>query len=239
MPRNGRRLIAIANEGRTLHSQPLLNSPGQATLPLIYGLPQSDFNDITVGTNQVGIPATPGYDLVTGRGTPVANQIIGDLGTWAPTRGTVQASLADAHGNNFEVMQNGAIWELSAGHWTEIGQWPAGTSTTISAISVGTNGSLYALASNNTVYQYSGAGNTWNALPISAANVSSFSIAPDGGVYALATNGTVYQYSGSGNMWNALPIADAQRQLVQRRAGRCRVCPRDQWHGLRVLGNGQ
>jgi subtilase family serine protease len=70
-------LIAIADQGRALAGQGSLNGPSQ-TLPMLYGLPQSDFNDITTGSNG-GYSAGPGYDLVTGRGTPIANLIVSGL----------------------------------------------------------------------------------------------------------------------------------------------------------------
>jgi hypothetical protein len=73
-------LIAIADEGRILTHQSILDGPSQ-TLPLLYGLSASDFHDITAGSSS-GSPresAGTGYDLVTGRGTPVANRIVADL----------------------------------------------------------------------------------------------------------------------------------------------------------------
>ena len=51
------------------------------TLPALYSLPAADFHDIVNGNN--GDPAVPGYDLVTGRGTPVANLL---FPTWPPMR---------------------------------------------------------------------------------------------------------------------------------------------------------
>lgn len=72
-------LMAIANQGLTLQGLPTLNSnAGDATLPAIYALPSSDFHDITVGDNG-DYSCAPGYDCVTGRGTPVANKLIHDL----------------------------------------------------------------------------------------------------------------------------------------------------------------
>jgi subtilase family serine protease len=80
-------LIADANQGRALNGQPSLNGLTQ-TLPTLYNLPSSDFNDITVGSNGT-FSATPGYDLVTGRGTPIANLLVQDLANstinWSPT----------------------------------------------------------------------------------------------------------------------------------------------------------
>ena len=41
-------------------------------------MPEADFHDVTIGT--VGRPAVgPGYDEVTGLGTPVANKLVSDL----------------------------------------------------------------------------------------------------------------------------------------------------------------
>jgi subtilase family serine protease len=69
-------LIAIADQGRALAGKGSLDGATQ-TLPAIYNLPAADFHDITTGNN--GYPAGPGYDLVTGRGTPRANLVIKDL----------------------------------------------------------------------------------------------------------------------------------------------------------------
>jgi subtilase family serine protease len=66
-------LIAIADQGRMLANLNSLDGPTQ-TLPDIYALPESDFNDITTGNN--GYAAGPGYDLVTGRGSPKANLLV-------------------------------------------------------------------------------------------------------------------------------------------------------------------
>lgn len=69
-------LIAIANQGRTRAGLGNLDGVSQ-TLPKIYQLPTGDFHDITSGNN--GNQAGPGYDLVTGRGTPIANLLVPDL----------------------------------------------------------------------------------------------------------------------------------------------------------------
>jgi hypothetical protein len=73
-------LIAIADQGRVAAGLTPLDGPSQ-TLPDIYNLPASDFHDITTGTT-TGTPhesAGPGYDLATGRGTPIANLIVAGL----------------------------------------------------------------------------------------------------------------------------------------------------------------
>ena len=53
---------------------------------MLYSLKAADFHDITTGNN--GYAAGPGYDMVTGIGSPVANQLVPDLVTVGLT-GTV------------------------------------------------------------------------------------------------------------------------------------------------------
>jgi subtilase family serine protease len=70
-------IIAIADQDRARIGLGTLDGPTQ-TLPKIYSLPDSDFHDITSGSNG-SYSAGPGYDLVTGRGTPIAQLLIPDL----------------------------------------------------------------------------------------------------------------------------------------------------------------
>ena len=63
-------LVAIADQGRNLAGKPVLDDP--TLMSMLYAMPASNFNDITIGSSTGATPqaATPGYDLVTGRGTP-------------------------------------------------------------------------------------------------------------------------------------------------------------------------
>ena len=73
-------LIAIADQGRIQAGLAPLDGPSQ-TLPALYALPAADFHDVTSG-NSSGSPTEksgPGYDLVTGRGTPIANLVVAGL----------------------------------------------------------------------------------------------------------------------------------------------------------------
>jgi hypothetical protein len=73
-------LTAIVDQGRALAGQGSLDGFTQ-TLPALYKLPSSDFHDIVSGNN-FGAPqywAGPGYDLVTGRGSPYADRIVAAL----------------------------------------------------------------------------------------------------------------------------------------------------------------
>jgi hypothetical protein len=72
-------LIAIADEARAAKGESTLDGPTQL-LPALYQISQADsdaFDDITQGFN--GYSAGPGYDLVTGLGTPNAQNLIPDL----------------------------------------------------------------------------------------------------------------------------------------------------------------
>ena len=73
-------LIAIADQGRVAAGQTTLSGAAQ-TLPALYSLEASspgDFHDITSGSNG-GFSAGPGYDEVTGLGSPVANLLVPGL----------------------------------------------------------------------------------------------------------------------------------------------------------------
>ncbi len=70
-------LIAIANQGRVAAGGSTLDGATE-TLPALYSLPAGDFHDITVGSNG-GFKAGPGYDEVTGLGTPRADRLVPDL----------------------------------------------------------------------------------------------------------------------------------------------------------------
>ncbi|HEV3002817.1 MAG TPA: DUF4214 domain-containing protein [Pirellulales bacterium] len=82
-------VIAIADEGRALLGEGTLDGPTQ-TLPFFYAS-QGSFHDITQGGN-AAFQAGPGYDLVTGLGTPIANRLVPQLA------GDVSA--LDAQGGN-------------------------------------------------------------------------------------------------------------------------------------------
>jgi pantothenate kinase type III len=72
-------LIAIADQGRVAMGGTTLDGASQ-TLPALYSLPSADFHDITTGYN--GNYAAPGYDEVTGIGTPVANLLVPALASY-------------------------------------------------------------------------------------------------------------------------------------------------------------
>jgi subtilase family serine protease len=71
-------IIAIANQGRARLGEGSLDGPTQ-TLPAIYQMSAAAFHDITSGSNGA-FAAGPGYDFVTGRGSPIVNLVVAGLG---------------------------------------------------------------------------------------------------------------------------------------------------------------
>ena len=80
-------MIAVADEGRAIAGEGSLDGRSQ-TLPDLYSLPAADFHDITSG-NAIGpspeFSPKSGYDLATGRGSPVGNLLIPGLVAAPPT----------------------------------------------------------------------------------------------------------------------------------------------------------
>jgi subtilase family serine protease len=110
-------MVAIADQGRSLNGLASLDGAKQV-LPAIYSLSSSDFHDVTTGSN--GYSAGAGYDLVTGRGSPVANRLVPDLvavGATKTTTTTTTTTTASAPRTTY------IIWFFSDGakHATDVG----------------------------------------------------------------------------------------------------------------------
>ena len=75
-------MIALVDQDRLAANPSAGTLDGsKQTLPAIYSLPASDFHDVTVGytgldTNGNSVYGKPGYDLITGLGSPLANLIV-------------------------------------------------------------------------------------------------------------------------------------------------------------------
>lgn len=81
-------IAAIVAQGRALRGAAPLDGRKEL-LPALYSLPAADFRDIVSGSSN-GTPrlaAGPGYDLVTGRGSPVADALVRDLVAWGSAAG--------------------------------------------------------------------------------------------------------------------------------------------------------
>jgi hypothetical protein len=97
-------LIAIVDQGLALRGVSSLNGATQ-TLPMLYALPSSDFHDITTGDD--GFPATAGFDLATGLGSPIANLLVPALAGYPET-----AVWTGAQNNNWNDPNNWNILEV-------------------------------------------------------------------------------------------------------------------------------
>ena len=105
-------LFAIADQARAAAGEGPLSST--QALSLLYGTYNSssyssDFHDITSGTS-TGHPnysAGTGYDLVTGLGTPIANQLVNVLGgqtsTSTVTHFGITATSTSTAGSSFSI----------------------------------------------------------------------------------------------------------------------------------------
>jgi subtilase family serine protease len=81
-------LVAITNQGRELANGGTPDPIGNVQ-EAVYAMPTSDFHDITTGTNGLTggnlHSAGPGYDEVTGIGSPIANKLIPGLVAYTGT----------------------------------------------------------------------------------------------------------------------------------------------------------
>jgi hypothetical protein len=99
-------LVAIADQGRAAIGLGSLDG-GTQLLPKLYSLSSSDFHDITSGNSfgSPSLPSAPGYDLVTGRGSPFADRVVADL-VGQPTSSThfsVTGPTTAAAGASFSI----------------------------------------------------------------------------------------------------------------------------------------
>jgi hypothetical protein len=173
-------LIAIADQGRALGGVASLDGRNDI-LPRLYQLPGSDFHDIATGTS-TGTPnysAGPGYDLVTGLGTPVANILVPHLIARPPVLAPIPDQAAQAGGS--------VTVTLSA---TD----PNGLSLTYGATAGSQAYALkqqYGLTGGNPFYNYGGRQDKWMA----GANNAWYFILPDGTFYKW--DGTLGQATGT------------------------------------------
>ena len=135
-------IAAIVAQGRALRGAAPLDGRKEL-LPALYALPASDFRDIVSGSSN-GTPrlaAGPGYDLVTGRGTPIAGALVRDLVAWgsaaAPTAPAAPTSLAVAVTSSTATLTWGGVsgasgyrlYETTGGTATLIGSYDATTTS--------------------------------------------------------------------------------------------------------------
>ncbi|HEV3415159.1 MAG TPA: S53 family peptidase [Pirellulales bacterium] len=138
-------LIADANQGRAAAGRAPLSSALQA----IYSLASADFHDITSGNN--GYAAGPGYDAVTGRGSPNANLVVRDLIAYGVTTTTVTHSTSTVTSVNpsggrmtraAEAVDGGLAGIGEFGSSETVGFGTAGQETAVSSTTSWATGSI-------------------------------------------------------------------------------------------------
>jgi hypothetical protein len=176
-------LIAIADQGRALTGQSALDGPTQ-TLPMLYAMSAGNFHDVTSGTSD-GNPrysAGSGYDLVTGRGTPLANLVVDNLvGVVSATVATTTPGLYDPTSSIFYLRSSNTSGYSdsnitygptgSSPAWIPlVGDWTGSDTTTIGLYNPATE-TFYLRNSNTTGYAdtqftFDPAGATASWIPI-------------------------------------------------------------------------
>jgi autotransporter-associated beta strand protein len=213
-------LIAIADEGRKLAGLGSLDGPSQ-TLPLLYALPAADFHDVTTGKS-LGSPnysAVTGYDLVTGRGTPYADEVINALvAAGVPTTTALGASATSSvYGQQVTLTATvtavpptggtptgGSVTFMSGSTTLGTATLTAGTATfSTTALAVGS----YSLSA-----VYSGNGTSFAGSSTAAVGPSSIitTVAGDGYEAGTGSGG----YSGDGGQATAAEINQPQALAV-------------------------
>ncbi len=192
-------LIAIPDQGRASVGLGSLDG-GTQTLPLLYQLPAGDFHDVTSGSDGA-YSAGAGYDLVTGRGSPIANLVVSGLVGASSTKSNpgdfTSPSLI------FTTETDHSLWAKnpSDGDWIELS--PAGTITAISASKDASgHNEVFALAANNSLWVYTVAG--WSMLS-PAGTINALSASPNNVVFALASDSSLWEHAAAG--WSMLSPA--------------------------------
>jgi hypothetical protein len=164
-------LIAIVDQGlATVGHAPISTAQALAGL---YSLPSRDFHDETSGYN--GYSAGPGYDLVTGLGSPVANLLVPDLArTVAPVPGPLTYEAPEEQAPiNLALIQVGTNIEIIDNSSNILASAPLAQTTAIDII---------------------GAANTSNTLTIEFGSFSSpIAVNFDGGGGTLVLEGGTFQ----------------------------------------------
>lgn len=118
-------MVAIANQGRALAGESYLSGASQ-TLPALYNMSSNNFHDITSGSN--GYSAGLGYNLVTGRGSPLANSVVQAL----------VSATSNGHVNNSAANSGSSTPSNTAKKADVVAGDPPQTSSGLTSVSLGT-----------------------------------------------------------------------------------------------------
>ena len=151
-------LTAIVDQGRAIAGLGALDGRTQL-LPAIYKLAATDFHDVTTdgSTGSPSYAAVAGYDLVTGRGTPVANLVIADLVAWsnASTPTTAPSAPTSFTGTATSASQVSLSWSPSTGaDGYRLYQVSGSSSTLIASLTSSTTSTTVSGLSASTTYTF-------------------------------------------------------------------------------------
>lgn len=222
-------LVAIADQGRNINHLGSLDGATQ-TIPTLYKLPASDFHDVTTGNN--GYAAGPGFDLVTGRGSPIANTLVADLAgvststAPAPSAPSVAGLAASpstvTSGASFTLSASGVSDPNAGGSVTKVsfyresngsaGLQTSGTADTlVGAATTGSNG-VWTLSVNSTglaTRSY-----TYYAVATDSAGLNSAPVSTGVTVQAAPANSATYVRTDSTTLGNWKGAYGSQGEYV-------------------------
>ncbi len=199
-------LIAIADQGRAVNGLSSLDG-GTQTLPALYQLPASDFHDVATGSTTNGKKpatinnATAGYDLATGRGSPIANKVVYGLIGSGTISGTVfQDNNSDGTGDGADAGLAGTtVFIDSNGNGVyDPGVTTSASNTTVRNIpnnlSIGATSSIAIAGTSNTV---SNVKVTLNITHPRDSDLTAYLQAPNGSEILLFSGLTGVNFSGT------------------------------------------
>ena len=192
---------------------------GQDFLNRLYSLPANAFTDITTGDNGL-FTAGPGYDLVTGLGTPnVPNfglgfpQITSTIA--APADMSKWAGWASGNGQVVVALTSGGQlqYSIGGGLWTTI-------DTTVKDFGIatvnGTKALVYVL-NNGQMRMRTDLNGAWTNINL-ASDVQSMAVDKKGDLYVLSFNNHgVWRYLGGMGWTNVDPADDVQSIAVDKK----------------------
>ncbi len=205
-------LVSIIDQGRSYVSgQAAYNS--QDFLTALYQLPADAFNDVTTGGNGT-YNCGPGYDLVTGRGTPLVPRFVAGL-----AGDTVQAPAGMVKWAGWSTFGGQYAVALTASNQLEVfsnGTWSV-IDTNVKDFGVvdvyGTPNLVYLLTNGELRARTDMSGAWTNIDPVN--DVQSMAVDGNGWLYVLSfANHGVWRYDGDQIWTNVDPVNDVQSIAV-------------------------
>ena len=207
-------LLAIADQGRAASGQPALDSTSpQEVMTILYSNP-ADFHDITSGTS-TGSPhytAGPGYDYVTGMGSPIANLVIGSFDGTLPASPAAPTNLAASAVSSSQI---NLAWTGSAGAtgyliqqslnsssgWTQVGSI-TGNATTFQQTGLTVATTYYyrvvaTVGNLDSVYSNVASATTSGIVATTSSSIWSSSYVPSANAYSFGSDEVGVKFTAS------------------------------------------